>query len=130
MATGVDAVKLVFCLRRASHLSWDEFSNYWREVHAPLLASHAETLGITRYVQVRTINEPELQRAVRRQSDSPEPFDGVAEVWLDSLARLRTASPEARAASAELREDERRFIDLTASPIFVADELVVVDPDR
>jgi uncharacterized protein (TIGR02118 family) len=119
-------VKLVFCLRRARHLTWDEFSDYWRDVHAPLVASHAEVLGIRRYVQVRTLDQPRLQEDLRARNGSPEPFDGVAEVWLDSIDNLRPSSPEAKAASAELREDERRFIDLPSSPILAGDELVVV----
>ena len=44
-------IKLTFCLRRKPGLSWDEFSNYWREVHAPLVKSHANALGVRRYVQ-------------------------------------------------------------------------------
>jgi uncharacterized protein (TIGR02118 family) len=119
-------VKMVFCLRRAPHLTWEEFSDYWRDVHAPLVASHAEVLGIRRYVQVRTLNQPRLQEALRARSNSPEPFDGVAELWLESLDSLRASSPGAKAASAALREDERRFIDLPSSPIFVGEELEVV----
>ncbi len=69
---------------------------------------------------------PPLQEALRPRSGSPAPFDGVAELWLDSLDSLRLSTPEAKAASAALREDERRFIDLPASPIFVGDELLVV----
>ena len=29
--------KLTFCLRRKPGLSWDEFSQYWRTGHAPLV---------------------------------------------------------------------------------------------
>ncbi len=119
-------VRLTFCLRRAAHLTWQEFSDYWRDVHAPLVASHAEVLQIRRYVQVRTLDDPPLQEALRARSGSPAPFDGVAELWLDSLDSLRPSTPEAKAASAALRADERRFIDLPASPIFVGDELLVV----
>ena len=119
-------VKLTFCLRRASHLTWEEFSDYWRDVHAPLVASVAEVLQIRRYVQVRTVDDRAVQGALRARNGSPEPFDGVAELWLDSLDSLRPSTPEAKAASAALREDERRFIDLPASPIFVGEELLIV----
>jgi uncharacterized protein (TIGR02118 family) len=119
-------VKLVFCLRRAGHLTWDEFSDYWRDVHAPLVATHADVLGIQRYVQVRTLDEPALQEALRVRNGGPEPYDGVAEIWLDSVDRLRQSSADTKVASAALREDERRFIDLSTSPLFVCEELVVV----
>ena len=48
-------IKLVFALRRRGDLSRDEFQRYWREHHAPLVRSHAEVLGIRRYVQVHTL---------------------------------------------------------------------------
>ncbi|HBQ49001.1 MAG TPA: EthD family reductase, partial [Hyphomonas atlantica] len=47
-------IKLTFCLRRLPHLSREEFQVYWREKHAPLVAKHAEVLGILRYVQNHT----------------------------------------------------------------------------
>ena len=55
-------------------------------------------------------------------------FDGVAELWWDSLESLLAAvSTEAgQVAGRELLEDEARFIDLPNSPIFFADELEVV----
>lgn len=123
-------IKLTFCLRRAPHLTWDEFSEYWKEVHAPLVRSHATTLGIRRYIQVRTVQNERLQAGFQgRNGGAPAAFDGVAEVWVDSLADLRRpTSPEGIRAAAELLEDEQRFIDLPSSPMWVGEELVVIDP--
>lgn len=42
--------KLTYCLRRKPGMTWDEFSTYWRDVHAPLVKERAEVLGIRRYV--------------------------------------------------------------------------------
>jgi len=39
---------------------------------------------------------------------------------------MATASPEGRHASLELLEDERRFIDLARSPLWIAEEVPVV----
>lgn len=121
-------LKMTFCLRRARHLSWVEFSDYWRDVHAPLVRANAELLGIRRYVQVRTLEEPWLQDGLRaRNGGAPAAFDGVAEVWVDSLEDLRRPSSEdGRAAAALLLEDERKFIDLPSSPMFVGEELVII----
>ena len=47
-------IKLTFCLRRLPHLSREQFQTYWREQHAPLVAKHAKTLGVLRYVQLHT----------------------------------------------------------------------------
>ena len=51
-------IKLVFVLRRRPELSRDEFQTYWREKHAPLVASHGKALGLQRYVQTHTIDSP------------------------------------------------------------------------
>jgi uncharacterized protein (TIGR02118 family) len=121
-------IKIVFCLRRRPDLSRDEFQAYWRTTHAPLVESHAAALGIRRYVQVHSIDDA-ISTGVAGPRHSPEPFDGVAELWLDSLEALTAAgSTEAgRAAASALLEDERRFIDLARSPLFLAEEHVVID---
>jgi uncharacterized protein (TIGR02118 family) len=119
-------VKLTFCLRRRPDLTWEEFSRYWREVHAPLVSARAELLGIRRYVQVRTVQDPALHAALQRRNDgSPPPFDGIAELWLDDLPG-RERGEAARQAARELLEDERNFIDLPNSPIWYGEEWEVV----
>jgi uncharacterized protein (TIGR02118 family) len=121
-------VKLVFCLHRLSHLSRDEFQRYWREHHAPLVRRHAEVLGIRRYVQLHTLNEP-YNDALRASRDGPEAYDGVAELWWESMDALGAAvgSDAGRRASLELLEDERRFIDLARSPLWLAREVPIID---
>lgn len=118
-------IKLTFCLRRKPGLSWEAFSDYWRDVHAPLVRSHAKALGIRRYVQLRTLQDRERMARLRaRNGGSPEPFDGVAELWFDDQPVPRT--PEGKVASAALLEDERKFIDLAASPMWLGREWEVV----
>ena len=120
-------IKLVFCLRRLPQLSREEFQRYWFERHAPLVRSHAATLKIRRYVQTHTDAQP-LNDALQASRGGPEAYDGVAELWWDSAEALAaaTATPEGQAAGAALLEDERRFIDLARSPLFLADEHVVI----
>ncbi|HVT68451.1 MAG TPA: EthD domain-containing protein [Trebonia sp.] len=57
--------------------------------------------------------------APRRFRADPDGFDGVAEAWFGTLDDLLAAlgSPEARAAAADLIEDERTFIDHAKSPV-------------
>jgi uncharacterized protein (TIGR02118 family) len=116
-------VKLIFALRRAPHLSREDFQRYWRERHAPLVEQHREALGIRRYVQVHTLDHPS-NALLRASRDAPAEYDGVAELWFDAAALPDT--PDARAAGAALLEDERRFIDLANSPIWLAEEHVVI----
>ena len=120
-------LKIVFCLRRRPEFSREEFQAYWRDHHAPLVAERAAALGIRRYVQVHAIDDG-ISRAIAGPRNGPEPYDGVAELWLDGLDALveHGRSEAGRAAAAELLDDERRFIDLERSPLFLAEEHVVV----
>jgi uncharacterized protein (TIGR02118 family) len=116
-------VKLVFCLHRRSDIDEDEFHRYWSEVHGPLAASLAPVLGIRRYVQLHTV-PGRVNTALAAGRGAPEHFDGVAELWFDSLDSLFAAalSEEGTAAAETLRIDEARFIDHSRSPIFVGQE--------
>ena len=115
-------VKLFFCLRRKPGMSREEFQRYWREHHAPLVARHAETLGILRYVQAHSLDD-ELSAAVR--AGGPDPYDGVAELWFE----LPEPSEAVDAAGRALYEDEATFIDHSRSPLFLAEENVVIEGD-
>ena len=116
-------IKLTFCLTRLPHLSRAAFQDYWFKTHAPLVASVAGTLQIRRYVQLHSL-PAELSAAVRASREAPPEYDGVAELWFDSLDALAANGerPEARAAAALLLEDERRFIDLAKSPLWWGEE--------
>lgn len=120
-------IKLVFCLRRQPHLTREEFQAYWRETHAPMVAERAEVLQIRRYVQVHSL-PAEAQAATRASRNAPEEFDGVAELWWESWDALaaNAGNPDAAKASAELLEDERRFIDLERSPLWWSEEHEIV----
>jgi uncharacterized protein (TIGR02118 family) len=120
-------IALRFPLRRQPRLSREEFQRIWREEHAPLVRRHAAVLGIRRYVQVHTLATP-LDAALRGSRGAPEPYDGVAELWFESLEAMtaRLATPEAQAAARELLEDERRFIDHARSPLWLGEERVFV----
>lgn len=113
-------VKIVFCLHRAAHLSRAAFQDYWRNVHAPLVARHAEVLGIRRYVQSHTLDD-ECFAKLAASRGGQEAFDGVAELWIaDAGTRAGDQREAAARAAAELLEDERKFIDLSRSTIFHA----------
>jgi uncharacterized protein (TIGR02118 family) len=121
-------IKLVFALRRREGMSREEFQRYWRDEHASLVQRHAETLHIRRYVQVH-LRETHLDEAISGPRGSQPRFhDGVAELWWDSLDDLTAAftTEAGQAAAAELLEDEKRFIDLPNSPIWLGEENVVV----
>jgi uncharacterized protein (TIGR02118 family) len=120
-------IKLIYCLRRLPGLSADQFTSYWAGIHAALVRRHAPTLGIVRYVQSRTI-APEANAMLKSQRGLLEPYDGVAEIYFDSLAALERGnlSLEAQAAQRELTADEDRFLDRKRSSLFIAEEQVVI----
>jgi len=124
-------IRLVYLLRRREEEhDLAEFQRYWREIHGPLVASHATTLGIRRYVQVHAVEDP-VNGAMQKARGGMEPgYDGVAELWFDSEEALAMdMATEAGAAAAEaLLADERRFIDLPRSPLWLAVEYPQVNP--
>jgi uncharacterized protein (TIGR02118 family) len=121
-------MKLIYCLRRLPTLSLDEFQHYWFDVHGPLVLAHQVVLRIQRYIQVHTETGPLVDK-VRAFRGSPEPYDGVAEIWYESREALETLGrdPEARGASRKLLEDERKFVDSARSPIWIGEERVVIE---
>ena len=123
-------IRLVFLLRRAPHLSLEEFHRYWREEHAPLVASHQHHLGILKYVQVHRVDDPAWANLAGARGEMESPYDGTAELWWESEEAFAAASANdaGRRAGAALLEDERRFIDLPASPLWLAHEYPQVNP--
>ena len=88
---------------------------WWPAMHA--------VLGIRRYVQLHTL-PGSLNDALAASRQTPEAYDGVAELWFDDADTLANSagSGEGMAAAAELARDEERFIDHSRSPLFVAEE--------
>jgi uncharacterized protein (TIGR02118 family) len=120
-------ITLTFCLRRLSHLSRDDFQQYWWHHHGPLVREVAPALRVRRYAQLHALSHA-VNEALRRGRGAPEPYDGVAVMTWDSVADLIAGSEtrEGRDAARRLVEDERRFIDLARSPIWINEEHVVV----
>ena len=121
-------IKLVFTLRRREDMTREEFQRYWREQHAPLVKRPADALHIRRYVQVRARDTDLDETIAGARGSEPRFYDGVAELWWDSLEELVAAfsSDAGQAAGQELLEDEQRFIDLPRSPLWLGDENVVI----
>lgn len=116
-------IKLVFCLKRKEGMSRQEFQDYWLNTHGPLVRERAKAIGCRRYVQVHTATTP-LDDALRGSRSAPESYDGVAELWWDSIDDLTAAAgtPEGQKAAQELLSDERNFIEHARSPLWLAEE--------
>lgn len=125
-------IKLVYCIVKAAELSQAEFHRYWLEEHGPRVRGHAAALGAKRYVQSHTLRSEVgagLNDALQKSRACGEPYDGITEVWWPDTEGLGVslASEAGRAAGLDLLIDERKFIDLEASRVFVTEEHEIFD---
>lgn len=90
-------VKVVWFLRKAEHLSLEEFGKWWLEGHAPTIAGKQGAM-IARYVVNIRTGSDDLPGA----TGTPCDWDGMAEEWFESMDDARRAfslpsAPETRA---------------------------------
>jgi uncharacterized protein (TIGR02118 family) len=116
-------IKLVFVIRRREDLSPEEFHRYWLEEHGPLAGRLLDELGARRYVQTHTVGT-DLNGALAASRGTTEAYDGLAEIWWDSLDALLavTSSEEGQRANEMLAADEAKFIDFERSSFFITEE--------
>jgi uncharacterized protein (TIGR02118 family) len=121
-------IKIIFGLCKMPNLSLAEFHRYWFEEHAPLVRQHAEALRLRRYTQSHSFWDHRIAPSIEARGDLAEPFDGVAELWWDSIEDIIAVgtTKEGRAAGRALLADEQKFIDLPNSTLFYAREHVIV----
>ena len=83
-----------------------------------------------RYTQSHRLDDPMNAAMAAARGGMEEPYDGVAELWWESEESLRAAgaTEAGRRAGAALLADEAEFIDLAASPLWLAHEYPQVNP--
>lgn len=120
-------IKITFCLHRRSDLTREAFQDYWLNKHASLVASVQGAIRMRRYVQTHAL-ATEFDEPIRSSRGAPESFDGIAELWWGSLEELSQgfSTKEGREAGRLLVEDERKFIDLSRSPLWFNREHVII----
>ncbi|MBZ5706216.1 MAG: EthD domain-containing protein [Acidobacteriia bacterium] len=107
-------IKLVYCVTKKPGLTDEEFFHYWQNMHGPL---GARIPGLRRLVQSHRLTVP---------ADKYRPdYDGMAELWFDSIEDMLAArqSAEWKASS----EDEANFIDPDRVAYFVSEEHVILE---
>jgi uncharacterized protein (TIGR02118 family) len=105
-------VKLIEMITRKEGLTHEEFSRYWEEKHGPLVARI--TPKLKRYVQ----NHP-----VKLGKGGNLPFDGIAELWYDSLKGWRESADWLKGEGGkELLDDAKNFVDRTKLVVLVCEE--------
>ena len=112
-------VKYSGFLTRLPHLTVEEFSRHWREIHAPLVVNDLK--GMVRYIQNHAL--PETYAAA-----SPPSFDGVPQAWFESVEAFpiglgrRGNGPPTTPATVDSHN-----VFVQPIPSLVAREVVIVD---
>ena len=121
-------IKLVYVVRRRADVSQKQFYKYWLEQHGPLFRNFAKTVRARKYVQSHTLNS-DMGIELTRSREMGEPFDGITEVWWDSLSDLAAGfgSSEGQEINRALVEDEHRFVDVRRSFILLTEEHPIFD---
>jgi uncharacterized protein (TIGR02118 family) len=73
-------LKFFFVLRRRPDITPDEFYEYWRTTHGPIVA---KLPGLVRYVQHHVASLPRPEYA-----QDELPIDGIVETWWESQEAL------------------------------------------
>ncbi len=116
-------IKFVMCLTRHPDMTRDEFKDYWMNKHGPFFMRNADVMGAKKYVQSHTLDTP-LNEGLRTSRGMLPEYDGVAEVWFESVEALMEGlnSAEGQKLGVALLEDEKNFIDHSKSSAFMVEE--------
>ena len=111
-------VKVSVIVRRKPGMSPTEFHRYWKDVHGPLVLGVLEFMRhFHKYVQGHAIAE-----AFADTPGALSPYDGIAEVWADSMDEVQRAFAEPRYLEV-IRPDEHTFLDLANCVFMVTEEV-------
>jgi uncharacterized protein (TIGR02118 family) len=88
-------LKIVWFVKRAEHLSREEFERWWLETHVPVARAAP---GLRRYV----VNLAQPDDLAGKPATEPD-WDGVAEQWFDDEASLNAAY--SRPVASDIRAD-------------------------
>ncbi|MBD2102568.1 EthD domain-containing protein [Leptolyngbya sp. FACHB-261] len=123
-------VKLVYCIRKRSDLTSEEFYHYWQHKHGALIRSLAQKIRAQKYIQSHTLDTPINQVLVQsRGLDPTPPYDGVTEIWWESMEEFLAGvnSPEGMEAAQQYIADEANFVDFSQSRALLAEEHTIFD---
>ena len=114
-------VKFVACARRKAGMTTAEFQDYWKNNHGPLVRSVPEFWAyVRRYVQGHTMSDS--VPGFPPQDEAP--FDGIAELWFDSVEDIGKAFSHPRYLEI-IRPDELKFVDFASSRVFIVEDVEI-----
>ena len=117
-------------MRRLPEMSREEFLTYWEKKHSKKVDHKAiAALGVKRYIQQHALKDDEAREIlVGSRSGLVDEFDGIAEVWFESLDAFKRdwTTKEAKEIYNQLFEDEKNFIDWSRSTFMISKEVVFI----
>ncbi len=109
-------VKSCSMLKRKPGLTPEEFQQYWKEKHAPLVVKILP--GLRKYVQNHPVKVAGYEFEI----------DGIAEIWWDDLEAFQNFLRWRQTEEGQvLIDDENKFIDKGGIQRFLAVEYLVVE---
>ena len=122
---GTPKVKLAVVIKRREGMSFAEFDHYWNHLHGAIVTSVPEfTRHVRRYVQAHWVSDysgagdnSKLATQWRRA-----PYDGIAELWFDSIADMVAAFNEPKFME-KIAPDDEKFVDAAHTQLFTLREI-------
>jgi len=115
-------INVVYCMRRRSDLTLQQFLAHWRDVHAPIVMRNLGVLRLAGYQRVEP-HAHAMSAPIERRNISQPPYDGIAILTWNSDEDLQQSltDPLALDVQRELARDEKLFVDATNSCRWVAE---------
>jgi uncharacterized protein (TIGR02118 family) len=88
-------IKLIYCITKKPGLTDAEFFHYWKNIHGPI---GARIPRLRKLVQSHRITVPGDRH--------PPTYDGIAELWFDTIEDLLAARQSPRMASLHQRRTQ------------------------
>jgi uncharacterized protein (TIGR02118 family) len=119
-------IKMVCEVWKKPDMTQAQFEKRWLVEHGKLVKQHAKAMGMIRYVQSHKIPSESIDEFGKGRGWK-EPFDGLTEIWWESVESMEKAfsSPEGQEASKILQQDEEQFIDTKKISAFLSEEKVI-----
>jgi uncharacterized protein (TIGR02118 family) len=110
-------IKMSLFLTRKADLTFEQFSDYWKNVHWPIVQTVPEVMENTiRYTQQHNIGGvPEGVTAA--------PFDGYAEAWFPNMEAVYKVIGSPKWAEVVAKDDEN-FLDRSKTLVLFSEEKV------
>ncbi|WP_373099747.1 MULTISPECIES: EthD domain-containing protein [Pasteurellaceae] len=113
--------KVIMLVKKKDSLTQEEFVALW-QAHSQKVMTFKSALQIQYYSKtfpLSATHSPSTQRETE-----PFVYDAMGELWYESKAAFIQArnSPAGRQALAILKEDERQFVDLARSVMWLGEE--------